>query len=251
MNVPMHAQYVTPELVEELLGVGKGSLGSIGWLVIQEQATGTSRAAIAKALGCSEAELLALRDDILQATGEEAESRWLQGVMAVQTANRIQVIQAENGWDALEAMAIDKLGRSLNQMTTNGDPEIMLRIAQTSNKAIRRRRGEGPGTRGAGVTSVTVNGGMGTDNFGVELKSGHLGTLKLNISPRVQAQLANPERVIDGVAKPVEPVAAGRQDDLQMLSLNDTRQLVTPVKVIEVSPPKDFKAYLEDIESNG
>lgn len=244
--------YVTQEIVAEMMGVAAEAVGPVAWLTIQEEASGVTRKQIAKNLGVEETDLIALRDSVTGVENESSEEIWQRGVLTVKTAMLVNTTQVATGWDAVEAIAVDKLAKSLNDMKTSGDPMKMLAIATQANKALRRRNGEGPGQSGRNSTNIQVNNMNG--NAELELQSGNLGTLRLNLSPKVQAQLTNPDRVIDGVVRKQTPAATG---DLKMLGLRDTRSLVVPAeKEIErvktrdpnVNPAFNFEAFLAAAE---
>lgn len=212
--------------VGELMGlVGeRAEMPAMAWALIQEEAAGTSRKEIAQGLGVGESELDGLRDLVTGKEGEESEAIWQQGIIALRVSRMMSDGTLNGGWDAIEAMAVEKLGRALKDMRGNGSPADMLAIATQANKAIRRRRGEGAG-RGMG-TGVQIgigglNQGQGVD---MTLKSGELGVLKLSLSPALQQQLAN--RTID--VTPTKP--AGGALNLEMLKLSETRELVEAPK---------------------
>lgn len=243
MTQAMGGIFMTPEFVEELLGVKSGGLGSVGWLVIQEEAQGVSRSMIAKNLKCEESDIIMLIESITGLEGDSALDQWKQGVTAVLTANRMNAMNVGSGWDAVEAMAVDRLGRALSSMKTFGDPDQMLRIAAQANKAIRRRDGEG---QGGGRTTVQVN--AGGDGMNLELQSGHLGTLRLNLSPRVQAQLSNPNRVIEAKVVGSQDTTPKKQN-LEMLGIAETRKLAPIVESTSKTGQTltyDFSQLLEE-----
>lgn len=200
---------------EELMGVEVGSLGPVGWLVIQEEASGTPRGNIAAALNVGAEDIAAMIHVVCKGeTEEESESTWMKGIVALKTAAMLTQTMLRNGWDAVEAMALQKLSNQLSEMKGNGDAEQMLRIASTANKSIRRGAGES-GTRSGGAI------GAGAEvEFGVSLQSGVLGRIQLRLSDRVREQMADPARVIDSTARSVGPARH------EMLGLNETRGLL-------------------------
>lgn len=62
----------------------------------------------------------------------------------------------------------------------------------------------------------------------VTLPAGQQGQIQLNLSPHVQRQLSNPDRVIGGDTNRI-----GKPRDLTMLRLEDTRRLVEEARPVE------------------
>lgn len=210
---------MTPIQVAELMGLEEGfSLPPVAWLVIQEEAAGVTRAMIAKTLNVTIEALDELRDAITGKEGEESVTTWQQGIVALKTAEMLNTRQIGTGWDAIEAMAVNKLANQLTNMKTDGDPDMMLKIAAAANKATRRHKGEGQGQR----VGIQVNANVANGDANVELQGGHLGSIRLNLSPRIQAQLGNPSRVIDVTPRQVNGESSL---NLQMLKLGETRNL--------------------------
>lgn len=207
-------------MIEGVMGLEKGALAGIPWLLMQEEASGEKRGEVGKRLGVDEESLNELIKGVL---GEDDEAlagqKWQQGLVAIRAVLAANHNALAYGWDAIEAMAVDKLGKSLAEMGGNGKPSEMLAIAKTANSALRRTRGE---NYGRGVPAGNGTGQPQGGDLTVDLNGGHLGSIRLTLSPRIQAQLGNPERIIDGV------VAGGQQAKLplQMLSLKETRSEV-------------------------
>lgn len=209
-NISVH---MTPDMVAEVMGIPeRPGLGPIAWILIQEEAKGTGREGVASALDVSVGDLEELIHGICQKGSlEESLTTWAMGVVALKTSALMMRQVLEGGWDAVEAMAISKLSQSLTKMQTDGDPEQMLRIATNANKALRRGKGENPGQPGGGgPTQVNVN----------VLQAGKLGSIKLNLAPRIQKQLSDPNRVIDANPK------ANSLGQKEMLNLEATRELL-------------------------
>jgi hypothetical protein len=200
--------------VAELMGIS-GGLGAIAFLVLQRESEGLTRSAAAEALGVSVEDIDSLVHHTCEGADQaESESIWNQGIVALRAARLMAEQMIRQGWDDVEAMAVDKLGRNLASMKGLGDADQMLRIAAAANRATRRGRGEQVDQRNRGdQTHVAV---------GITLQPGNLGSIRLNLSPRVQAQLQQPGRVID-----VEPNQSQSMiRDSKMLSLKETRGLV-------------------------
>lgn len=202
---------ITATQIETLIGLAKGSMSAMGWLVMQEMAKGATLALIGKQLGITESDLETMRDEITALIGDESKAKWQEGILTIKTATTINQTASEQTWDAVEALAINKLHSTLSNMVTNGNPTEMLAIAAAANKAVRRQRGEGM-NQGAKI-SVDINTGITA-----ELRSGDLGFIKLNLSPNIAKQLQDPGRVIDGETKRVSTIGS-----LKMLTLEETR----------------------------
>lgn len=204
--------HMTPQMVEEVMGIPeRPGLGPIAWILIQEEARGASREKVAEALDVTREDLEELIHGVCQRENvQDSLTTWAMGVVALKTSAMMMRQVLEGGWDAVEAMAITKLSQSLNEMKTNGDPEQMLRIATNANKALRRGKGEGQLPSGGGGTQVNVN----------VLQAGKLGSMRLNLSPRIQQQLGAPGRVIDVTPK------ASTMGQKEMLNLEATRALL-------------------------
>lgn len=254
-NEVVFSQNVTRELAEQIMGVERGKLGSVAWLVLQEEAAGVGIEGIAATLmgGVTVADLVLLKESVTGCVGAESDEIWARGLVALTTASTLSRSLIAKGWDAAESIALDKLNQALYAMSGTGDAMQMLTIASAANKAVRRERGEG--NRGGVNVSVRSNNANGDTTL--NLQTGNLGTMRLNISPRVQAQLTNPNRIIDVTPNadsglPIEPLtpsstssdaAEGEANDglvievgvestavaaepLQMLGLSETRALM-------------------------
>lgn len=218
------------------MGLPVGAVSPLAWMVLKQEAAGAHLAILAAELGVSHDDLLALKDATTQLKGDDSETVWQRGVVALKTA---AIMNANVGqtWDAVESMAVEKLANGLSAMKGNGNAAEMLAIATAANKAARRNRGESSGSPRTS-THIHVPGGSGGE---VELSSGNLGRIHLRLAPAIQAQLSNPARVIDHVSK--QP--AGKINEFQMLGLNDTRKLVKP-EVIQPDPNMDFDPEILD-----
>lgn len=227
---------MTARQVESLMGIEAGGLGPIAWLVIQEEANNVPRERLAKALGVTVEDISEM---ILQVTGAEtqeiAESTWMRGIVSIKTADLLTQTAISRGWDTVEAAAIQKLNNALEKMTGDGDAEQMLRIAATANKAMRRKAGETPAAeRGPNTTQIDV---------GVSLQSGGLGSIRLNLSPRIQEQMS--KRTID--------VTPGKSTlgNLNMLNMTETRDLIPATSEAEEASTLDSKTKFEFDLSEG
>jgi hypothetical protein len=197
--------------LEEMLEIPKGSFSPVAWLVLQEMAAGTPTGTIAKSLGIEPDDLISLRDSTTGKEGEESQDLWLQGILTLKTAARLNQNTVHTGWDAIEAIALQKAHGALMATQSNGDLDQMMRIAATANKAARRSQGEG---MKQGGTNINVNPNTGD----IELQSGDLGFIRLRVSPAVSAQLQNPDRVIDGKVNRPSVLK-----NMEMVSLDDIR----------------------------
>ena len=212
----MNSTFVSPWIVERAMDWEEGKLGAVGWLVIQEMAQGVSLESVSRGLGVDVETLVALVEGVTGKEGDAAIQEWNNAVVALKAALMANAQQVSHGWDSVEAMAVEKLGRSLSEMKTNGDPMKMLAIATQANKAIRRSTGEGQGSS----VRIGVNAGKEAE-MAIELKAGALGSMRLSLSPRIQAQLGDPNRIIEAVAVKRD---AGKLP-LTMIGLKETRQV--------------------------
>lgn len=231
------SQYATVEQIEQVMGLAGESFSAIAWLMIQEDAKGISREAIAKGMGVTEGDLRALQDATTGAEGEESDEVWAKGVVGLRAVELVNKQNIGSGWDAIEAIAVDKIARSLHAMKGPGDIDRMMQLATMANKAIRRGVGEGPGR--SGPPAGAVGSGVGVS---IELNSGHLGTIRLNLSPAIHKQLSQPSRVIEGVkARNVESSTS----NLEMLTLKDTRKFAETMDAEEApaNPLDEEKRY--------
>lgn len=206
--------HMTPGQLEELVGWRVGSVTAVAWLLIQEMAKGSSPELVAKGLGVTEKDLQDIVDQTTGLTGPESQSAWNDGMIVLKTASRLNSHAVDSSWEAVEALAITKLHGSMAAMGSNGDPDTMLKIAMTANKAIRRGRGEGNGSGGASI-HLNSEGGISAT-----IKSGNLGFISLQLSPAIRNQIQKPEKVIDGDVIGRSATAP----KLSMLNLEETRQ---------------------------
>mgnify|MGYP001555775778 CR=1 FL=1 len=210
------SQHASVAHIEEIMGIEVGSMHPIAWLMLREESEGVSREDIAKKLGVAQADADRLRESTTGKEGEESEECWNKGVIALRTIAIVNQRNIGSGWDAIEAIAVDKIAKQLGAMRGAGDLDQLLTFAVAANKAVRRSSGEAPGAR----TGIAIHApGAGS----VSLASGAIGTIRLNLAPAVQKQLQQPSRVIDAVAN--RPNIGGRTANLEMLSLKDTREL--------------------------
>lgn len=261
---------VNPHVVGGILeeaGAEKGAadrLAGLSWLMILEEAGGVTRAEVAQQAGVSLLDLEELRyfvvrdkgfaagwgDEETQAAITACDSIWLQGIAAVRTSALMTQQAIGQGWDQVEAIAVDKVATYLSEMTAHGDPIEMLEIATKANKAIRRSRGEGNsrGNGGFGMAG-TKNGDGGIDaSLSIPTDSG---VMTLNLSSRVRTQIENAQgQVIDGqVTNRLGGIRA-----LEMLSVSQTRALVSTDKETESTKDEGpessaFKKFLDDMGS--
>lgn len=213
------ASFVSPVMVEKAMEWESGRVGSVAWLMIQEMAQGASLVDMSRGLNVDVEDLVALIEHTTGLEGEAATQVWTQALIAMRAAIAANQNQIQHGWDSIEALAVEKLGKSLAEMKTNGDPIKMLSIATAANKAIRRHQGEGSGQSVKVSVTQPVDGKGG--DMSVELKSGTLGSMRLSLSAKIQAQLGDPSRVIDAVANKVD----GGKLPLQLVGLRETRAL--------------------------
>lgn len=242
--MPMQSVFVSPSVVESAMEWEEGRLTTVSWLLIQEMAKGVRIEVVAEGMGVGLEDMIALVEHVTQEEGEKALGAWGNAVVALRAAIVSNANQVSYGWDSIEAIAVEKLGRSLSEMKSNGDPLKMLTIAEKANKAIRRGRGEG----NSHSTTIQV-GGSDRGGVDVELKSGHLGTvMRLSLSPRIQAQLGDPSRVIDSVANK----ATSGQLPLSMLGLKETRELASQPagsSLDDASPTEQFDiSFLDGVD---
>ncbi len=216
----MITNHMTNKQVAEVMQVPAERITPIVWAVLQAQARGATPEVLAESLGVGVADLEALRDQVCDSTGDEAKAIWEQGLLAIRVGDMLNQEASASGWDAAEAMALNKLNQSLAAMQGAGSPELMLQIAATANKALRRQRGES-NNRGYSVANRGV-GEPGPNGVSVTLKSGDLGMIRLRLSPALQGQLQDGSRTID--VTPSHP--AGGKLALEMLKLSETRALV-------------------------
>lgn len=212
---------ISPRDLESMLGWTEGILDGIAWMLLLEESQGITRGMIAKHLKVEEEQLAEVVCAVTQLEGEAAEGAWQQALLILKTSHTLNKKATSLGWDSIEAIAVEKLSRSLAQMASNGDAMQMLEIATKANKAIRRADGES-GSVGRGPGATVPVGAGGVD---LTLSAGNLGVLHLQLSPRIQEQLAQPSKVIDGIANRMSGEAT-ETSQLKMLTLKDTRELV-------------------------
>lgn len=209
----MKNRYLTSERAAVAVGLDKDRIEPIAWLVIQELAYGKEPADIAKGLGISEEDL----NGLAIATTDESEGLagqlWNALVVLCRATTNMNLNTVAVGWDSLEAMAVHRLAELIQAGGATMSPKDALAIANAANKATRRHNGEGQSRTSLTVMNRSGNGG---GDMSLELKGGHLGSIKLSLSTRIQQQLATP-RVIDGESRAV---------DRRMLSLDETREVV-------------------------
>jgi hypothetical protein len=241
-----NSQYASVEQIESVMGLPAESLSPIAWLMIQEESKGVKREEIAKGLGVTEKDLSDLQDATTGQVGQESQDIWDKGVIGLRAVALVNQQNIGSGWDAIEAIAVDKIARSLHAMKGPGDIDRMMQLATMANKAIRRGNGEGPGRAGSPPA------GAGGTNVSIELNSGHLGTIRLNLSPVIAKQLSQPSRVIEGVkAREV----ASKTSNLEMLTLKDARKFAEEEadEVVEspLDEPKRYHGMIFDLKPEG
>lgn len=191
------AKYVTPGLVEKALGLPGGAIDSFAFLVMQEMAKGVEPQAIAKELQVDESELDLLADSVTGGPGGLQHELWKGGVVTIRSINLANQQVMGQGWDALEAMAVNRLAQVVQDSGERLSIKDAAAIAQMANKAV--RRGQGEGQRGASLLTRPPSGGG--DEMTLNIQGGNIGSIRLSLSARVQAQLEQP-RVIN--AQPTE-----------------------------------------------
>lgn len=156
---------------------------------------------IAEAIGLSEDRVFAIcREDAVK-----------EKVAALQTQSLEQMQTINDGWDALEEMA---LGHVVEYMAANPDPDFALRAAQVANKAERR------GYLGARA----INGGTGASTV-INLQVGFVQRLQamretpvpLGAAKRVDSMtLGDAEKLLtDGIANDVVNIFAESPIEIQ------------------------------------
>src|SRR5690242_14437939 len=129
-------RFITPEVIEKEVGFPPGSITPIHMLVIREQAAGRKIDKIAIGLRVTEAELeeaiRAVTGDALLGSEHEL---WVNAVMLVRSVGVMNQQSMAVGWDAVEAMAVNRLGEILNNQGAVMKLEDALAIATTANKA--------------------------------------------------------------------------------------------------------------------
>lgn len=190
----------------------------VAWMILQCEAEGRERKGLAEQLGIQTEDIDQLVADLIQADDQAAsELVWGVGVIALKTA-AMQVTQViGKTWDQIEAMAIEKLAEAIQNVSGKAaDPQMLAGIAKIANAATRRNQGEGrPGFGGSHRPGV----GSQVD---VELQSGDLGSITFRFSPRVAAQMSNPNRVIDLKANVVDGMDL---KGMEMLRLKEIRPI--------------------------
>lgn len=225
-----------------------GSWPPVAWMILQCEAEGKSREGLAEQLGIAVTDIDQLVEDLIQTEDQVArEQIWQVGVIALKTS-AMQVTQViGNTWDQIEAMAIEKLAEAIQNVSGKAaDPERLASIARIANSATRRNQGEGQRSGFGG--STTERAGTQLD---VELKSGDLGSITFRFSPRVAAQMQNPNRVIDLQANKVDREGGG----MEMLRLKEIRPIAEAMdteesKQIDAAREKeqrDSKAMQESV----
>ena len=207
------AKFITPAGVEKAVGLPGGSIDSFGFLVMVEMAKGVPVTLIAKGLDCDQAALDALADSITGGPGGIGADLWKACVVTIRSINLANHQSIGAGWDALEAMAVNRLAQFVSDAGANLSPKDAVAIASMANKAVRRQAGEG----GAGRTSVSIHAPMGQGaEMAFEVEGGNLGSIRMSLTPRVRAQLEQP-KVIEG--------KANEADDRRMLTIDEVRNV--------------------------
>lgn len=209
---------------------GDGDGGGDGKVAVEENLSPPKTERFIKAanhLGITEAEAIGI---VMTTTGVETESEawvlWNRGVMSIRVLRQLYQGKAENAWDEVEALALEKTIEGLNGMTGNGDPAEMVRLAAIANKAIRVKAG---GVKN-GVTHPQYPGGPGQNS--PMLAVGNLGVLQLQLSTQTVNQLQErkdkPKRIADNklVTASDKVVEDKVIESRVMLDLKETRALV-------------------------
>jgi len=191
------AKYVTPGMVEKMLGLPGGAIDSFAFLVMQEMAKGVEVERIAKELQVDESELDLLADSVTGGPNGLKHDLWKAGVVTIRSINLANQHVMGQGWDALEAMAVNRLAQAVQDSGERLSLKDAASIAQLANKAVRRGNGEGP--RNPGLMTRPPSGGG--EEMTLNIQGGNLGSIRLSLSARVQSQLEQP-RTVDAV--PVE-----------------------------------------------
>lgn len=230
---------IDPKTVQGMMGISDSGLGltMVSWVLIQEEANGVDRGVVAQGLGVTIQNLKALEEAATGFEGDESTECWNRGIIALKTAIVMNAGVIEHGWDSIEALAIEKLQNALSAMQSNGDADQMLRIASAANRAVRRDRGERQMTNGNGGNRVQDGGGID-----ITLRSGNLGSMTLQFSPKIQEQLGRPGRVIEGIGARLEAEKNNPRQKLEMLRLDETRGLAD-----SSNAKLDAQALLDDV----
>lgn len=248
----------------EAAGAAEGTrsrLNGLAWLMILEEAEGTPRLKIAETMNVDLIDLEELRFFTVYGTGfdekwDDAETQagiarcdsiWLQGIAAVRTSALMTQQAIGQGWDQVEAIAIDKVASYLSSMQATGNPLEMIEIASKANKAIRRNRGEGSGRGNGGFGMAGSNNDNSDVNATLSIPT-EGGVMTLNLSSRVRNQIETAQN------KVVEGKAEGRLGGihaLEMLTVEKTRALVTTpaesesLKAIDSEEAATFEDFLK------
>lgn len=217
-EVVQHGKIIDARELERLCSWPVSSIGTIAWLMIQEQANGSELDMIAASLEVTNMELIQVIEGTTNKAGAEALESWKEAIITLKTSRRLNETSITPGWEAIESASVSRLQKYI-MTQQNIDPEEMLKYANAANHAIRRSKGEGPGhaTRGTGATvNVGANG-----EVDVSLRNGDLGFIRLRLSPAIASQIQNPDRIIDGnINRP------GSTENKQMLTLDETRDTI-------------------------
>lgn len=208
------AKFVTPGMVEKAVGLPGGSIDSFGFLVMVEMAKGIQVTAIAKGLEADVAAIDALADSITGGPGGIGHDLWKACVVTIRSINLANHQSIGAGWDALEAMAVNRLAQFVDDAGPNLSPKDAVAIASMANKAVRRQAGEGGGAGRSGV-SIHAQMGQGAE-MAFEVEGGNLGSIRMSLTPRVRAQLEQP-RTIEGKANDA--------DDRRMMTIDEVRNV--------------------------
>lgn len=206
------AKYVTPGLVEKSVGLPAGAIDSFAWLLMNEMAKGVTPQAVAKVLEVDVAELDLLADSVTGGDTGINHDTWKACVITIRSISLANNQVIGQGWDALEAMAVNRIANLVSDASDRLSIKDAVAIAALANKAVRRDAGEG--NRGGANLSIHARPGGGGE-MAFEVQGGNLGSIRMSLSTRVQAQLEQP-RVIDA-----EP----KQADRRMLTIEEIRNV--------------------------
>lgn len=207
------ASHLDPKVVEAEVGLVPGSLVPIAWMILQEMAAGREVEHVAAAIRANESEINDLIDSCTGTVGDASRNLWQDAITLIRSVKIANAQKIEAGWDSLEAMTVHALSTKVKAMGPALGVKDALAIASIANKAVRRDRGEGA-SRPNGAAGN--RGGGGDIRMGIELNSGHIGSIRMTLSARVQQQLSTP-RVID------QEVNGGTR---AMLTMDATRKLL-------------------------
>lgn len=198
---------LTPKEVERAVGLPDGSLEPVAWMILQEMAAGRGKGEVAVAVRSTESELDAYIDSVTGQVGAASAQLWASAQAYIVSRKIMNAQSIELGWDSLEAMTLSVLAQRVSNLGPALPMKDALAIATLANKALRRGRNEGPSQeRKNGMTPGSES------EIAAAMRSGNVGSIRLNLSIRVQQQLEKNKS---------EEIRTERQ----MLTLEATRKL--------------------------